>query len=156
MTKHIFGIVALGVALVGAGVAGTRQQPAPAAPSKPTTFLIRDVRLFDGERVVDRTSVLVRDGVIASVGGEAPFGVETISGEGRTLMPGLIDAHTHAFGDALDRALVFGVTTELDMFTDHRFAATMRAEQQRPEGARTARRSLFGRNAGDIAERPWH
>ncbi len=68
----------------------------------------------------------VRDGVIVSVGDTAPAGVESIAGDGRTLLPGLIDAHTHAFGDALERALVFGVTTELDMFTDHRFAATMR------------------------------
>ncbi len=30
---------------------------------------------------------------------------------------------------------MFGVTTELDMFTDHRFVATMRAEQQRADGA---------------------
>jgi imidazolonepropionase-like amidohydrolase len=151
MTKHIFVIVALGVALVGAGVAGTRQQPAPPVQSKSTTFSIRDVRLFDGERVVERTSVLVRDGIIVSVGGDMPPGVETISGEGRTLMPGLIDAHTHAFGDALDRALLFGVTTELDMFTDHRFAATMRAEQQRPEGA-PRRADLF--SAGTLVTSP--
>ena len=35
-----------------------------------------------------------------------------------TLLPGLIDCHVHA-GDvrALGQALVFGVTTELDMFS---------------------------------------
>ena len=97
----------------------------------PREFVIRDVRVFDGERVIPKASVHVRDGMIVSVGDTAPAGVESIAGDGRTLLPGLIDAHTHAFGDALERALVFGVTTELDMFTDHRFAATMRAEQQR-------------------------
>jgi hypothetical protein len=70
----------LGVALVGAGVAGKQQQPAQDTLSKAATFLIRSVRLFDGERVVDRTSVLVRDGRIVSVGGDAPPGIETISG----------------------------------------------------------------------------
>jgi imidazolonepropionase-like amidohydrolase len=151
MAKHIYAIVALGVTLVGAGVAGKQQQPGQDTQSKAATFLIRDVRLFDGERVVDRTSVLVRDGLIVSVGGDAPPGIETISGEGRTLTPGLIDAHAHAFGDALERALVFGVTTELDMFTDHRFAATMRAEQQRPEGA-VRRADLF--SAGTLVTSP--
>jgi hypothetical protein len=72
----------------------------------------------------------VRDGIIVTVGGAVPAGVESIPGDGKTLLPGLIDAHTHAYGDALERALVFGVTTELDMFTDYRFAAAMRKEQQ--------------------------
>ena len=93
------------------------------------------MRVFDGERVIPRTSVLVRHGAIVSVGDAVPAGVEAIAGEGRTLLPGFIDAHTHAFGDALERALVFGVTTELDMFTDHRFAAAMRSEQQQAGGA---------------------
>jgi hypothetical protein len=45
------------------------------------------------------------------------------------VLPGLIDAHTHASGDALARALTFGVTTELDMFADPEFASRNRAEQ---------------------------
>ena len=53
MAKHIYAIVALGVALVGAGVAG-KQLPAQDTLSK-ATFLIRDVRLFDGERVVEES-----------------------------------------------------------------------------------------------------
>jgi imidazolonepropionase-like amidohydrolase/DNA polymerase III delta prime subunit len=37
---------------------------------------------------------------------------------GMTLLPGLIDAHTHIHAtEALRQALAFGVTTELDMFT---------------------------------------
>ena len=31
-----------------------------------------------------------------------------------------IDSHTHTYGDALKDAAVFGVTTELDMFSDIR------------------------------------
>jgi len=38
-----------------------------------------------------------------------------VAGAGRTLLPGLIDAHAHSLGDTLRNALVFGVTTELDM-----------------------------------------
>jgi imidazolonepropionase-like amidohydrolase len=137
MNKNIYLVIACGVALVGAGIAGTRTGTAArgGAQPNPREFVIRDVRVFDGERVIPRASVHVRDGAIVSVGDTAPANVESIAGGGRTLLPGLIDAHTHAFGDALDRALVFGVTTELDMFTDHRFAAAMRAEQQRANGA---------------------
>ncbi|NBB93557.1 MAG: amidohydrolase family protein, partial [Gammaproteobacteria bacterium] len=43
-------------------------------------------------------------------------GAETIDGEGRTLLPGLIDAHVHAYGSARTDALRMGVTTLLDMF----------------------------------------
>ena len=53
-----------------------------------------------------------------------------ISGEGKTLLPGLIDGHTHTFSaEHLRQAVVFGVTTELDMFTDAGFAARMKSEQ---------------------------
>jgi imidazolonepropionase-like amidohydrolase len=150
MTNSIYVAIAVGLALVGVGVAGSRPQPS-ARQSSAREFVIRDVRVFDGERVLPRTHVHVRDGVIAGVGGAVPEKVTTVSGEGRTLLPGLIDAHTHAFADALERALVFGVTTELDMFTDHRFAATARADQQKPDGALT-RADLF--SAGTLVTAP--
>jgi imidazolonepropionase-like amidohydrolase len=153
MNKSIYIAISCGLALVGVGVAGTRSgstahvTPQPA----PREFVIRDVRLFDGERVVPKTNVHVRDGIIVSVGDTAPSGVESIPGDGRTLLPGLIDAHVHAYGDALDRALVFGVTTELDMFTDHRFAATMRSQQRSADGA-LRRADLF--SAGTLVTAP--
>ena len=134
MNKQIAALVAIGLALVGAGAAASRPQPAP-AQSSAREFVIRDVRMFDGERVVPRTNVHVRDGSIVSVGGTVPTGIESIPGDARTLLPGFIDAHTHSWGDALERALVFGVTTQLDMFTEKGFAASMRAEQQKPDGA---------------------
>ena len=123
-----------------------------ASQPAPHEFVIRDVRVFDGERVIPKANVHVRDGVIVSVGDTAPAGVESIAGEGRTLLPGLIDAHTHAYGDALERALVFGVTTELDMFTDHRFAAAMRKEQQTRGRRRLRRADLF--SAGTLVTSP--
>ncbi|QUQ63040.1 amidohydrolase family protein [Kutzneria sp. CA-103260] len=74
-------------------------------------FELDDVRIFDGERVIGNGRVRVRDGVITKVA-ERP-GAPT-----HTLLPGLIDAHTHVFGwaDNLRQALAYGVTTELDMF----------------------------------------
>src|SRR5262249_13820441 len=79
-----------------------------------------------------------------------PAGATIVDGTGKTLLPGLIDAHTHAWGDALERALAFGVTTELDMFTDTEFAARMRREQA--EGDASARADLF--SAGTLATAP--
>lgn len=76
--------------------------------------LIRDVRVFDGTALTDHTDVLIEDGVLAAYdGGRAD---EEVPGAGRTLLPGLIDAHTHVFDGSLAQALTYGVTTELDMF----------------------------------------
>lgn len=131
-------LVAGGLVLVGGGVLATRWVPRHVRPHPvdAVQFAIVNVRVFDGTRVLEHTSVVVDHGTIARVGdGPLPANIETIDGTGKTLLPGLIDAHTHAFGDALERALVFGVTTELDMFTDPTFAAAKRAEQKAPGGA---------------------
>ena len=89
---------------------------APPAPG----FVVRDVRLFDGERVVEQATVVVREGriVAAGAGVAVPPGLPVVEGRGRTLLPGLIDAHVHTWGNALAETLNFGVTTVLDMFSD--------------------------------------
>lgn len=83
-------------------------------------------RVFDGERVREGVSVLIDDGLVTAVTptpeGDAATGTqgtEVIDGTGHTLLPGLIDAHTHVMGTLhnLRLALAFGVTTELDMFS---------------------------------------
>jgi len=80
--------------------------------------IFRQVRIFDGHALTTADSVLVREGIIVAVGHDlaAPDDAAVVDGRGaRTLLPGLIDAHTHVLGRALERALLFGVTTELDM-----------------------------------------
>jgi imidazolonepropionase-like amidohydrolase len=81
-------------------------------------FAIRDVRVFDGETTIARTTVLIRDGRIADMGLDLviPAKTQVLDGRGKTLLPGLIDAHVHVFPGAQQDALRFGVTTELDMF----------------------------------------
>lgn len=76
--------------------------------------LIRAVRVFDGEKTVPTADVLI-DGHLIAEPDDRPVDV-TVDGTGRTLLPGLIDAHTHTFDGSLAEALTFGVTTELDMF----------------------------------------
>ena len=95
--------------------------PEPARAQGAPAFVVRDVRLFDGERVTERRTVVVRDGVIERVGGAeiaVPADVQVVDGRGRTLMPGLIDAHVH-LSDSVDadlrQSLALGVTTVLDM-----------------------------------------
>lgn len=74
----------------------------PSPPSVPVT-LFENVRVFDGRnpQLSAPTNVLVRGNVIAKISSD-PIPVDRgattaiIRGEGRTLMPGLIDAHWHA------------------------------------------------------------
>lgn len=87
------------------------------------SFVVKDVRVFDGERATERRSVLVENGRISRVGGpdvQIPRGTEVIDGRGRTLLPGLIDSHVHLTDSVaadLRQALSLGVTTVLDMFS---------------------------------------
>lgn len=74
--------------------AAAQAQGTAAAPE--TVF--RDVHVFDGKsgRRSEATNVLVRGQRIAAIGTVASaHGATTIDGGGRTLMPGLIDAHWH-------------------------------------------------------------
>ncbi|HYL63080.1 MAG TPA: CIA30 family protein [Candidatus Methylomirabilis sp.] len=95
----------------------------PAAAAK--SFVIRHARIFDGERLISAADVSVENGRIAAVGKnlKVPPGTEEINASGDTLLPGLIDAHAHPYLDALQQALLFGVTTELSMFSDVKFDA---------------------------------
>ena len=85
-------------------------------------LVIRDVRVFDGAQTLEHRSVLIDSGRIARIGAArmaAPGAIE-IDGRNRTLLPGLIDSHVHVADSAesaLRQALVFGVTTVLDMFS---------------------------------------
>lgn len=123
------------------------------APALHAGVVFRNARVFDGVTVLPAgTEVLVEDGKIAAVGKRlrVPDGTEIVDGTGRTLLPGLIDAHTHSFGTALTDALMFGVTTNLDQFTDARMAASWRAEQAAGKAAHRA--DLF--SAGILVTAP--
>ncbi|MBB4659228.1 amidohydrolase family protein [Parvularcula dongshanensis] len=104
-----------------------------------------DVSVFDGEKMRPRTvDVLVEDGRIERIGRrlKAPAGLDVVDGDGLFLIPGLIDSHVHAFGeDALEAPLRFGVTTQMDMFTDPSFAAAHRP--QRDGVAKTDHADLY-------------
>jgi len=81
---------------------GCLASAAPAQTSQPGTVLFENVRVFDGKsaQLSEPTNVLVRGNRIEKISnGPIPVdrsGATTIiRGSGRTLMPGLIDAHWH-------------------------------------------------------------
>jgi imidazolonepropionase-like amidohydrolase len=76
-------------------------RPAKAVPvARPPATLFKNVKVFDGksDKLTASTSVLVVGNKIEKIGGDvaAPEKATVIDGGGRTLMPGLIDAHWHA------------------------------------------------------------
>ena len=107
--------------------------------------VIRGARVFTGDAMLAQATVVLRNGRIESVvpgrTQSLPAGADVVDGAGLTLLPGLIDSHTHNYGAALEQALNFGVTTTFDMFTEPNAAAAWRREQAAGEAA--ARADLF-------------
>lgn len=114
------------------------------------TILFRNVRVFDGTRLLSPRDVLVQDGKIAGIGKLTVTGATVVDGTGKTLLPGFIDAHTHTWGNALQTALAFGVTTELDQFTTTDFLRQSKGEQA--AGKANGRADLF--SAGTLVTAP--
>lgn len=93
---------------------------------------INDVAVFDGEVLLEPTTVLIHGSKIESIGSdiEIPEGADVIDGKGMTLLPGLVDAHVHVISDnALRQSLMFGVTTVIDMFMSVNLMQQLKAEQ---------------------------
>jgi imidazolonepropionase-like amidohydrolase len=97
MSRRIF-VAALPLMAVGLASAARAQGNPPANAS---ATLFQNVRIFDGKSgsLSAPSSVLVKGNIIERIS-TTPIAVEpglaVIAGNGRTLMPGLIDAHWHA------------------------------------------------------------
>lgn len=125
--------------------AGLAVAPATAQVPQATTVLFEDVRVFDGksDALSGPMHVLVRGNVIEKISA-APIPTDrsamtrVIRGEGRTLMPGLIDAHTH---------IMFATVPQLALLTSDvgflNVAATRAAEDMLMRGF-TSIRDLGG------------
>jgi imidazolonepropionase-like amidohydrolase len=109
------------VLLAGVACAVLNVRGGAAPKAEAATFVIAHARVFDGERTLSDATVVVEGGVIREVGRRASDQwrkLPSIDGSGNTLLPGLIDAHTHTRDvSKLQDALRFGVTTVLDMWT---------------------------------------
>jgi imidazolonepropionase-like amidohydrolase len=97
MSRRIF---VAAIPLMGVGFASVvRAQGNP--PGGASATLFQNVRIFDGKNssLSAPSSVLIKGNVIERIStapSAAEPGVTMIAGGGRTLMPGLIDAHWHA------------------------------------------------------------
>jgi imidazolonepropionase-like amidohydrolase len=96
--------------MVLAAIAAAAANGASAAPAATRAVLFENVRIFDGrsERLSGPRNVLVVGNTIRTIS-ERPIAVDAslkstvIAGGGRTLMPGLIDAHAHVMFAALSQ-----------------------------------------------------
>lgn len=85
----------------------------PATAQEPELALVGGSVLDVREGTMSQANVLVGDGRILSVGAELPpDGIETLDVTGKFVLPGFIDAHTHASQlSEVRRALESGATT---------------------------------------------
>jgi imidazolonepropionase-like amidohydrolase len=112
----VFAVLLVGLCQASLGQ-GDADLEAPGLPSFSTTLasgatLFQNVRIFDGKSATlsAPSNVLVKDNTIARISVspitiEANANVRVISADGRVLMPGLIDAHWHAFMAATPQIL---------------------------------------------------
>ncbi len=109
------------------------------SPANATPTLVDHVLLFDsvaGRYLPDR-AVLIADGKVAQVGAggtiAAPPGATVLDGRGKTILPGLWDAHRHVGGD--DWNLLQNVATGM---TNYRSPGSMIEEAQSIDRRRAA------------------
>lgn len=102
MTTKLRPLALIMAHLLLAASAAYAQAPQPGTPAAPPAVLFENVRVFDGTSAAlsGPANVLVVGNVIKSisrtpVSDPAAVTAARIAGDGRTLMPGLIDAHTH-------------------------------------------------------------
>lgn len=75
-------------------------QTKPEASQKP--ILIKNVNIIPmtkDNRIIRNVNVVIKDNKILSINKPIPKDVEIIDGEGKWLIPGLIDMHIHGFAD---------------------------------------------------------
>ncbi|KAL8783511.1 MAG: hypothetical protein Q9195_009365 [Heterodermia aff. obscurata] len=78
------------------------------APQASQKIALYNVRVFDGERILPPSTVIIDNGVI----GINPFGARFINGQGHVLLPGFIDTHCHpGTVNQLHELSSYGITT---------------------------------------------
>ncbi|GAA4274893.1 amidohydrolase family protein [Aquimarina gracilis] len=80
------------------------------------SFIVQNVTLFDGEKITKEVSVLIQDGTIKKIAKKINSNNKVIDGTGKFLMPGMTNAHVHAWASmSLNQAAKAGVLNLLDM-----------------------------------------
>ena len=94
------------VCAFGAPPEAAAQTPPPPAPAASPAIALRPARVFDGSAMRQGWTVVVSGDRIAAAGPDAviPAGARVIALPGATLLPGLIDAHSHLLLHPYDEA----------------------------------------------------
>ena len=122
------GAARLAAVLVGSlllSPASSVERPVAQAPAS-ATFALTGLRLIDGtgRAAVEGATLLVRDGFIEAAGTQAavaiPPGARRIDCPGKTVIPGLINAHAHVSADAASaRPVREQLTAQLRLYADY-------------------------------------
>ena len=107
-------------------------------------LVVTNARILDGTgRVIERGAVVVRDGRIVSVdsGTVDARGARVIDAQGKTLMPGFIDAHRHIVRGEGQQWLKEQAATRMQEFLDAGFTTVVSAGDQ-PDAILELRRRL--------------
>lgn len=81
-------------------------------------FVINNVKVFDGETVLENASVSIKEGKIFKISTSELTADTIIDGKGKTLLPALTNCHVHAWSPMnLQEAAKAGVLNVLDMHT---------------------------------------
>jgi hypothetical protein len=92
------------------------------APPRTTVIVFNDVAVLPMDRpgFLEHQTVIVTDGKVTAIGPTSgtrvPRGARVIDGEGRTLMPGLIDAHVHMRSVDVPAYVASGILTVRNMW----------------------------------------
>ncbi|MGE0702316.1 MAG: amidohydrolase family protein [Vicinamibacterales bacterium] len=132
MTKLRIAIGAFAVAILASGAGPAAQGGA--------TKAFTGARLFDGtdSAIVENATIVVQNGRVVAAGPSAsvqvPAGAEQISLAGKTVIPGLINAHGHVNDAARDLRVyaAYGVTTVFSLGDEQPPVFAARASQNQP------------------------
>jgi imidazolonepropionase-like amidohydrolase len=123
---------------------------APSAGAQ--NLVISNARILDGTgAVIERGSVVVRDGRIASVSaaqGDIPAGAVRIDAGGRTVMPGFVEAHRHVIQGDPARWLAEQSEASMREFLEAGFTTVLSAIDPLDQILELRRRTETGETAG--------
>jgi imidazolonepropionase-like amidohydrolase len=112
-------------------------------------LLIRNARIVDDNRVIERGNIVIRGGRIESLGvGATAEGLTEIDAEGMTAMPAFIDGHRHIIRGQADEWLENQAAVSMQEFLDAGFTTLMEGGGRPPGITDLKRRVESGQLVG--------